>query len=239
MAGKASIKWLGHGTFIITSSQGKRVITDPWIRENPTCPDKLEDLPSIDLITVSHDHFDHAADVAEISQRFGAMVAAQPETAGRFKSDLGLAEDRVVNSGFGMNIGGSVTVQGITIVMTQAFHSSETGTASGYIIKLEDDTTFYHAGDTGIFSSMKVLGELYPLDVALLPIGGAFTMDPLQAAAALQLLAPKAVIPMHFKTFPFLAQGPDEFIESAKAKAPNVQIIVMSPGEEHDFSSLS
>ncbi|MFQ5904448.1 MAG: metal-dependent hydrolase [Candidatus Binatia bacterium] len=235
MAGKTSIRWLGHGTFVITSSQGKRVITDPWVRENPTCPARLEELPSIDLVTVSHDHFDHAADAVEISQRFGSTVAAQPETAGRFKSDLGLKEDRVVNGGFGMNIGGSVVVQGITVTMTQAFHSSETGTAAGYIIKLEDGATFYHAGDTGIFGSMKVLGELYPLDVALLPIGGAFTMDPLQAATALQLLAPKAVIPMHFKTFPFLAQGPEDFVELAKAKAPHVRVIVMSPGEEYVF----
>lgn len=233
MAGKVTVQWLSHGVFVITSPQGKRVLTDPWINGNPTCPIKLEELPPIDLITVSHDHFDHSGDAVEVAKRFGSMVVAQPETAGRFKSALGLAEGQVVNGGFGMNIGGSVEIQGITVIMTQAFHSSETGAPSGYIIQLEDGTTFYHAGDTGIFGSMKVLGEIYPIDVALLPIGGGFTMDPLQAATALQLLSPKAVIPMHFQTFPFLVQGPEKFVELARIKAPSVRVIILRPGQEH------
>ena len=133
----------------------------------------------------------------------------------------------------GMNIGGSVTIEGITITMTQAFHSSGTGAPSGYIIKLEDGTVIYHAGDTGIFDSMRLLGELYRINLALLPVGSVFTMDPQQAARALTLLKPKRVIPMHYKTFPILEQSADRFVELARKEAPEVKVLVLEPGQEY------
>jgi L-ascorbate metabolism protein UlaG (beta-lactamase superfamily) len=147
-------------------------------------------------------------------------------------SDLGLSTERVVNFGTGMNIGATVLIDGITITMTQACHSSQTGSNSGFIIKLDDGYTIYHAGDTGIFATMKILGELYPLDLALLPIGGAFTMDSVQAARALTLLNPKKAIPMHYKTWPLLEQSADTFVELAKKEAPGVEIVVIEPGQE-------
>jgi len=228
-----SIRWLGHAGFTVSTPGGKTIIIDPWIVDNPLCPVKLDEITTANIVLVTHDHFDHTGNVADIVRKTGATLIAQPETVNRFKKDFGLVDDRIIFGGFGMNIGGSATVGGITITMTQAFHSSGTGTPSGYIIKLEDGTTLYHAGDTGIFDSMRLLGELYGIDLALLPIGSVFTMDFCQAAKALALLRPKRVIPMHYKTFPILEQSADRFVELARKEAPDVEIIVLEPGQEH------
>ena len=227
-----SIKWLSHACFSITTSRGKTLIIDPWITDNPLCPIKLDDITTADIVLVTHDHFDHTGNAVDISKKTGAIVIGQPETVGRLKTDLSLPDENVVFGGFGMNTGGSVTIDGITITMTQAFHSSETGSPCGYIIKLEDGTTLYHAGDTGIFETMKTLGEIYNIDVAMVPIGSCFTMDSVQAVASLKLLRPKKAIPMHFKTFPILEQDPGNFVDLARKEAPDVEIIVMEIGEE-------
>jgi L-ascorbate metabolism protein UlaG (beta-lactamase superfamily) len=233
MAGK--IKWLGHAGFIITSPEGKTIIIDPWIVDNPLCPIKLDDITTADIVLVTHDHFDHASGAADIVKKTGATLVAAPETAGKFQSQMGVAAENVIFGGFGMNIGATAEVKGITLTMTQAFHSSETASPTGYIVKLEDGTTIYHAGDTGIFADMRVLGELYKLDVALLPIGSCFTMDSVQAAKALTLLNPKMVIPMHYKTFPILEQSADKFVELAKREAKEVKVVVLEPGQEYSL----
>ncbi len=227
-----SIRWLGHAGFIVSTPGGKTIIIDPWIADNPLCPVKLEEVTTANIVLVTHDHFDHVGNAVEIVTKTGATLIAQPETVNRFKKDFGLADDRII-FGMGMNIGGSATIEGITVTMTQAFHSSATGTPSGYIIKLEDRTVIYHAGDTGVFDSMGLLGELYEIDLALLPIGSAFTMDHVQAVKALTLLKPKRVIPMHYKTFPILEQSADRFVELARKEAPEVEVIVLEPGQEY------
>ncbi|MEW6615050.1 MAG: metal-dependent hydrolase [Thermodesulfobacteriota bacterium] len=227
------IKWLSHAFFSITTSRGKVILIDPWVDGNPLCPVKLDDITRADLILVTHDHFDHCGNAADISKKTGGVVIGQPETVGRLKTGLSLPEGNVIFGGFGMNIGGSATIDGISVTMTQAFHSSETGSPCGYIIKLENGLTIYHAGDTGIFASMKTLGDIYTIDIALLPIGSCFTMDPIQAAAALKLLRPRRVIPMHYKTFPILEQDASRFVDLAKKEAPAVELIVLEPGEEY------
>lgn len=230
---QASIRWLSHAGFCIQSRQGKVLFIDPWIKDNPLCPIKLEDVKEAHYVLVTHDHFDHIADSVAIAKQTGARVVGQPETMGRFQKELGLDPLKVVNTGWGMNIGGCIALDGIKVVMTEALHSSNTGSASGYIITLEDGKSIYHAGDTGIFSNMQLLGKLYPIEVALLPIGSTFTMDAFQAAEALRLLRPKVVIPMHFKTFPFIAQEPQEFISLAKEKAPEVKVALLEPGQSY------
>jgi L-ascorbate metabolism protein UlaG (beta-lactamase superfamily) len=230
-----SIKWLSHSFFRVETSKGKVIFIDPWITNNPLCPVKLEDINKADLVLVTHDHFDHSANVADIANKTGATVVGCPETVGKLKTGQGLPEGQVVFWGIGMNIGGTAKVGDISITMTQALHSSETGVPTGYIVKLEDGTTIYHAGDTGIFSSMKLLGELYNIDIALLPIGSCFTMDPVQAAHAVKLIKPKKVIPMHYRTFPILEQDASRFVSLAKEKTPEVEIIVLAPGEAYDL----
>jgi len=229
-----SVKWLSHAGFIITSPEGKVVIIDPWIEGNPLSPIKLDDIKAADIVLVSHDHFDHVGNAVDIAKKTGAIVVAPPETVARFQTELGLPAENVVYS-MGMNIGGSAEIKGIKVTMTQAFHSTQTASCTGYIIKLEDGTTIYHAGDTGIFESMRLLGELYPLDLALLPIGSIFTMDAYQAAKALTLLRPKRAMPMHYRTFPILEQSADNFVTLAKKEAPGVEIIVLEPGQEYSF----
>jgi len=148
---------------------------------------------------VTHDHFDHIADAGQIVKATGATLVGMPEVVGKLKEEANIPDSQIV-FGMGMNIGGTAHIDGIAITMTQAFHSCEKASPAGYIIKLEDGFTIYHAGDTGVFYSMKILGEFYNIDLALLPIGGVFTMDPTQATLAAKLLGVSKVIPMHFKT---------------------------------------
>jgi L-ascorbate metabolism protein UlaG (beta-lactamase superfamily) len=229
------IKWISHAGFQITSGTGKIIYIDPWF-ENPLATMKLDEVKEAALVLVTHDHFDHVGQAAEIVMKTGALLVANVETARRLQDEAKIPAEKVCYFGYGMNIGGNLLYEGISVTMTQAFHSSATGAPCGYIVRLEDGTTLYHAGDTGIFESMKTFGELYSIDVAMLPIGSVFTMDPVQAARATKLISPRKVIPMHFKTFPILVQGPSDFIELTKKEAPNVEVITLNPGEEYTYS---
>ncbi len=234
-----SIRWLSHSFFKIETEQGKVLLIDPWIVGNPLCPIKIEDLQKADFVLVTHDHFDHSSNAGEIARNTGATVVGTPETvAAKLKTGLAMPEGQVIFGGIGMNIGGTARVEDISITMTQALHSSETGVPTGYIIKLEDGTTIYHAGDTGIFKSMELLGELYNIDIALLPIGSCFTMDPLQAARAVKMIKPKKVIPMHYRTFPILEQDASRFVSLVKETAPEVEVIALEPGQEYKYGAV-
>jgi len=223
-----TVKWLGHAACQITTAQGKVILIDPWITDNPSCPIKKEDLTKVDLILVTHNHFDHMGlDIPYLVNATGATVIVQPELAGQLQAD-GVNTANIIY-GMGMNIGGTVEVAGIKVTMTQAFHS---GNPVGFIVRLEDGTTIYHAGDTGIFESMRLLGEIYQIDLALLPIGSVFVMDPLQAAISLTLLKPKKVMPIHYRTFPILVQDAGEFIKLANEKSPGVEVAAIEPGQE-------
>jgi len=232
---KTTIKWLSHAGFQITSPGGKILYLDPWF-ENPLSSFGIDDVKEATLVLVTHDHFDHVGQAAEVVKKTGGLLVANVETGRRLQSEAHIPAEKVCHFGYGMNIGGSLLYEGITVVMTQAFHSTATGAPCGYIIKLEDGTTLYHAGDTGIFDSMKTFGELYGIDVAMLPIGSVFTMDPFQAAKAVKMIAPKKVLPMHYKTFPILIQDPKGFVELTKREAPGVEVVVLNPGQEYVYN---
>ncbi len=228
------VKWLGHSGFKITSPEGKVILIDPWFEGNPKAAGSKDELEKADFLVVTHDHFDHSGDALSIAQTTGATVIAIFEIAVDLKQK-GLPESQILNGGNGMNMGGTVSFDGISFTMVQASHSATLGSPAGFIIKLENGFTIYHAGDTGLMSEMALYGELYGIDLALLPVGSVFTMDGLQAAKALQLLSPKYAIPMHYGTFPILEQTPDSFIENGKKFAPSVSIKVLAPGEEAEF----
>jgi len=232
---KTTIRWLSHAGFQITSSSGKVLYIDPWF-ENPLSTFGIQDVKEATLVLVTHDHFDHVGHAADVVKKTGALLVANVETASRLQKEFHIPAEKVCYFGYGMNIGGNLLYEGISVTMTQAFHSTATGAPCGYIIKLEDGTTIYHAGDTGLFDSMKIFGELYKIDVALLPIGSVFTMDPLQAAWAAKMISPKKVIPIHYKTFPILIQDPKEFVDLSKREAPNVEVVVLNPGQEYTYS---
>ncbi len=228
------VKWLGHSTFEVVTGGGLKILIDPWITGNPSCPVNKEELQGPDAILITHDHFDHLGeDVPYLVSGSDAIILAQPEIVSKLK-EAGVDDNNFIY-GMGMNIGGTVQVENVEITMVQAFHSALTGSPAGFIIGTEDKKGIYHAGDTGVFGDMKLLSELYSIDLALLPIGSVFVMDPLQAAQSLQLLNPRRVVPMHYGTFPILVQDTEEFIELARQKAPHVEIDVIEPGEELEF----
>lgn len=202
-----TLTWHGHSAFAITS-KGKTILIDPWFDGNPSAKTTAKNVEA-DLVLVTHDHGDHVGQALDICKRTGASLGCIVELAAKLKSQ-GLPDSQVLN-GIGFNIGGTVTHQGISVTMTQAHHSCESGVPTGFIVRLEDGYTVYHAGDTGIFSSMALWGKLHRIDLALLPIGGVFTMDAAQAAMATMMLRCKKVAPMHWGTFPVLDQNVDAF----------------------------
>lgn len=225
------ITWFGHSTFRITSPRGKILLIDPWTQHNPACPPELKRVDRVDVMLVTHAHFDHAGDAVEIATATKPTVVAIAELAGWLQS-------RGVENTMGMNKGGSVTIDGIKITMTHAIHSSGTedggygGDACGYVIEFENRRRLYHAGDTCAFSDMQLINELYRPDVALLPIGDYYTMGPREAAVAVRMLGVQHVIPMHYNTFPVLTGTPAELREALhQLGLDKVQVIEMQPGQ--------
>ncbi len=225
------ITWLGHATFKITTPQGKVILIDPWTQGNPACPDEYKHVDHVDLMLISHGHFDHAGDAVSIATATGATCVAIVELA------TWLASKGVKNT-VGMNKGGTVEVQGVKITLTHAIHSSSVddsvyvGEPCGFVIEFENGRRLYHAGDTCAFSDMQLIGELYKPDVALLPIGDYYTMDPKAAAVAVRMLGVNHVIPMHYGTFPILTGTPAALREALQALGlGEVEMIEMKPGQ--------
>jgi L-ascorbate metabolism protein UlaG (beta-lactamase superfamily) len=207
---RLSITWLGHSTFLIRTPGGRRVLLDPFLQNNPSCPESLKKPRQIDLILVSHGHGDHMEDLVSVARETGAAVVAMYELC-EWVSRKG------VQNVWPMNRGGSVTIEGVRITMTDARHSSAfvedgqmvyMGEAAGYVLGLEDGRVLYYAGDTCLFGDMRLIGELYRPEIAFLPIGDRFTMDPVAAAKAAEWLGVRQVVPMHWGTFPLLTGTP-------------------------------
>lgn len=226
------IIWHGHANFQINTKWGN-ILIDPWFSDNPSCSTSVKDIRDIQLVLVTHDHFDHVGDAVEICKNSGAKLFAIVETALKLKEE-GVPESQIAN-GIGFNIGGTVSENDIKVTMVEAHHSSATGLPVGYIITLPDNFTIYHAGDTSIFASMEVYGEIFDIDVAMLPIGGVFTMDPKQAAYACKLLKCKSVIPMHWGSFPVLEQNTENFQQELNKLGLSTKLIAIKPGEAVDF----
>lgn len=217
---------LGHSAFLLEGRD--RVLIDPFLTGNPlasTTADKVD----CDIICVTHGHGDHLGDAVGIARRTGAVIASIIEMS------TWLEKTGVKSVGF--NMGGTATIRNTKITMVPAFHSSSIGApglefsaamAVGMVV--DSGKVVYHAGDTCVFGDMKLIGELYKPDVALLPIGGFFTMDPRQAAMATGLINPKIAIPMHYGTWPPIEQDPKEFEKLAK-KSSKAKIVILKPGE--------
>jgi L-ascorbate metabolism protein UlaG (beta-lactamase superfamily) len=202
----STITWYGHSAFKI-STEKSSVIIDPFF--TPDCGHTAETVGDADLVLVTHDHADHVGDAVALCRRTGAELGAIVGTAEKLVA-AGVPEEQILN-GIGFNMGGTLRCKDMLVTMTQAYHSSDSGAPAGYIVRMPDGLVVYHAGDTCIFSGMELWGQLYDIDVALLPIGGVFTMDAEQAALACKLLRCRTVIPMHWGTFPVLAQNTANF----------------------------
>jgi len=216
----ATAAWLGHSAWLV---EGKSaiVLIDPFLDENPMAPCKARDIARADIVLVSHDHFDHLGDAPAISKRTGAMLVGTFELATAVASEHGIKSE-------GMNIGGSLTIGGVTVHMTPAFHTSGRGQAAGWVVEI-DGVRIYHSGDTSLFSDMKLIGDMFRPDLACLPIGDRFTMGPAAAARAVDLIRPRIVAPMHYNTWPPIAQDPEKFRALVGSAA---EVAILKPGEK-------
>ena len=246
---RAEVLWLGQAAFKITTPSGKVIVTDPWLKTNPLTPPafkQLEAFGRIDVLLVSHGHFDHIAEAPALAQQYNVPMRA-PGDLGQTLTTLGVLPATLLPR---MNKGGSIEpVPGIKVTAVRAEHSSiyvwrnpasskdEThpgGEPVGWIIELEDGFRIYHAGDTAAFGDMRMIGERFKPDLALVPIGGNFTMDPAEAAWAVkELIRPKAVIPMHYGANPLARGTAKEFVE-AMGQTP-VKVHVAVPGQAIQF----
>ncbi|MEY9362334.1 L-ascorbate metabolism protein UlaG (beta-lactamase superfamily) [Bradyrhizobium yuanmingense] len=251
------VLWLGHATTRITSVAGKVIVIDPFLTRNPKTPPEYRDLKAIgkvDLILVTHGHQDHISDLLDLARLTGAKVLANYEF-GRNLVALGLLEE---NNVIAMNRGGMAEPlgRGVKIHMVPADHSSSldynilgirnpdqsasirqgggAGVSVGYVIEMENGFKVYHTGDTSAFGDMALIRELHNPDLALVCIGGFFTMGPDEAAYAVrELIKPKAVIPIHYGTFPVLNRTPAEFKKALGSTS--VQVLDVAPGQVMRF----
>jgi L-ascorbate metabolism protein UlaG (beta-lactamase superfamily) len=229
------LTWLGHATFKLQTPHGKKIIIDPWVQGNPACPAEQKTIDHVDMMLVTHGHFDHIADAVTIAKE------VKPTTIIGVPELCHWLESKGAQNCTGMNIGGTINVDGVRVTLTHADHSCGItdgdaiiygGVAVGYVIELENGVTLYHAGDTGVFGDMQIISELHHPNVVLLPIGDHYTMAPREAAYACKLLKPQAVIPMHFGTFPILTGTPQTLRdEMNKLGLQQVEVITMHPGQ--------
>ncbi len=224
------VTWLGHATVLITTDKGTNILIDPFIAGNPKYPKDYELPDKVQYILLTHGHGDHMSDAAPVAQKHGSKVVAIYELADYMQSQ-GVAET------IGMNMGGTVQLDDVAVTMVEAKHSScaqdkngthYVGVAAGYVLTVDEGPVLYHAGDTSVFGDMALIREIYRPEVAMLPIGGFYTMGPREAVHAARLLGAATILPLHFGTFPPLTGTPKEL---ASLVDKGVSVVDWKPGE--------
>jgi L-ascorbate metabolism protein UlaG (beta-lactamase superfamily) len=234
-----TLQFLGHASFKLITPDDKVIFIDPWFAGNPVCPEALKKQERADLILITHGHEDHFdADLPAFVRRTGAQVVA-PMAVRSYLNQQG------VHNTEPMNAGNPVSVCGIPVTMTFAHHGSYVpladGTvgffheAVGYVVEAAPEYRIYFAGDTGIFSDMRLIGELYQPQLAVLPIAGRYMMGPREAAHALRLLNVKKVVPFHYGSMPSLDGTPEELAHYT-GDINGLEILIMKPGDVIDPS---
>jgi L-ascorbate metabolism protein UlaG (beta-lactamase superfamily) len=220
------LRYFSHSAFQITTADNKSILIDPFLDQNPTSPVKSDEVTA-DFIILTHAHGDHLGDSFKIAEKTSPLFIAVNELA-----------DYIAAKGFkahNMHIGGSWNFDFGRVKYTIAHHGSLTpdgqyaGEPAGVLITI-DGKTIYHAGDTGLFLDMKLIGEMNKIDYFLVPIGDNFTMGIDDAVKAVEFVNPKMAIPIHYNTFPLINANPNEFKEKVEAKGFNSR--VLEYGEE-------
>jgi len=232
----AAITWLGHSAFQIQSEpDGPGILIDPWL-DNPKAPPNARQLADrARMVLLTHGHSDHLGNTVDLVRRTGAKVLSSFEIIMELEAD-GVSGSQLI----GFNKGGAATVDGVTVTLTQAFHSSSLSSADGrprslgdpcgLMIQLTNGTVIYNTGDTCVFGDMALLAELYQPSILMLPIGDFYTMGPRQAAKACELVDPKWIIPQHYGTFPALTGTPAALRQHLPPEMRD-RIIAPAPGE--------
>jgi len=224
------VTWLGHATVLVTTAKGTHVLIDPFIADNPKYPKGYELPGVIPYILLTHGHGDHISDAVPVAKKHGSKVVAIYELADYVRGQ-GVAET------IGMNLGGTVQLDDLAASMVDAKHSSGAqdqygthyvGVAAGYVLTIAGGPVLYHAGDTSVFGDMALIRDVYHPEVAMLPIGGYYTMGPKEAAFAVRLVGAKTILPIHFGTWPPLAGTPKEL---AALVDPGVEVVDWKPGD--------
>jgi L-ascorbate metabolism protein UlaG (beta-lactamase superfamily) len=228
--------YLGHATVRCDLPGGEVVLIDPWVQGNPACPAAAKQLPRLDAMLLTHAHFDHIGDAVALAKQHRPK-----KVVGSFELCHWLQAKGVEHTS-PMNLGGSQQVLGARVTMVRADHSCGIsdgdqilygGSAAGYVVRLASGFTFYHSGDTALFSDMQLLCELYRPELAFLPIGDLFTMDPHQAARACRYLGVQVVIPIHWGTFDALTGKPADLERELQTLGTSCEVVALRPGESY------
>jgi L-ascorbate metabolism protein UlaG (beta-lactamase superfamily) len=212
------ITWIGHSALKLQGS--KIIFIDPFLSGNPVASMSMDNVSQADLVVVTHDHGDHLGDAYAICKKTGATLVSIYEIADA-AAQKGLKAES-------MNVGGTITVDGVSVSLVPAIHTAGLGgTATGTVVEM-DGKKVYHAGDTGLTMEMQLIGEMYKPDIGFLPIDGRFNMTPRLAARAVELLKIPKVVPIHYDTFPLVNSSPQEFKRLVGDKS---EVIVIKPGE--------
>jgi L-ascorbate metabolism protein UlaG (beta-lactamase superfamily) len=238
-AAEPTLRWLGHAAFVFSSRTGNIFLIDPWLT-NPKAPKNIP-FTHVEGILITHGHFDHVGEAFELAKKFNAPIVASYELTE-------IAKKHGVTQVLPINPGGTQTIGDVRITAVTAVHSSSykegeellyAGAPLGFIIAEDGVPTFYHAGDTGVTYDMALISELYHPAVALLPIGGVYTMKPEEAALAARSLMVNTIVPMHFGTFPALAGTPAELATALKRLGLHTRVVEFKPGQEISLNQLA
>jgi L-ascorbate metabolism protein UlaG (beta-lactamase superfamily) len=224
------IRFLGHSCFELTDGD-TRVLIDPFLTGNPKAAVAADDLDPTHIF-LTHGHSDHYGDIVDIAKRTSAQVVAIVELAGE------LGEQDVENVS-DPNIGGTVEFDGgLWVRLTPAWHTSTTpnglvNTPAGLVIGLGGKVV-YHLGDTGLFSDLQLAGQRDEIDVALMCIGGHYTMDRHDGVRAAELVGAKQIVPCHYNTFPPIETDAQAFKSEVESQTSS-EVVVLEPGDSHSI----